>query len=82
MKPSIATVVDGGALLDTALAALAGGLFVTLAFSIAIYGMTKSADLRRSGRDVAAFGAATLGVCGLVVSIAAVVVGLGVTLTG
>jgi hypothetical protein len=46
----LATIVDWKALGETALAALVSGTVITFAFSAAIYGATRSADMRRDGR--------------------------------
>lgn len=78
----IAAIVDGGDLALTALAALVGGLFVALSFSLAVYGLTRYAEHRRSGDDLAAFGAGALGALGVLASIAAVVFGLLVMVLG
>ncbi len=58
------------------LASLAGGIGVALVFSLAILGVTRSADLRREHRSgtAAAFGA--LGIAGLILSVAIIVLGI------
>jgi hypothetical protein len=48
----IATIVDWKALGETALAALVSGTVITFLFSAAIYGATRSADMRRDGRSL------------------------------
>ena len=73
---ALATIFDGKALLDTALAALAGGIGVTLFFSIAIYGYARFEETRRVGRGTAAFGAAALASVGILLSLAAIGFGL------
>ena len=73
---SVATVVEWGALLKTAVAGLVGGVGITFAFSVAIFGAARFADLRRDGRTLEAVGAAGLFVLGLAVSIGGVAVGL------
>ena len=45
----IATVVDWAALRDVVVASLAAGVGVTVAFSLAILGLTRFADMRRDG---------------------------------
>lgn len=72
----IAEIVDGGALLKTAVAALVAGTGVTLFFSLAIVGLTRSGELRNSGRSAMATLSMTLGVLALVASIASVGLGL------
>lgn len=76
MSPVGAEIVELDALAQTALAALLGGVGVTLAFSLAILGTTKASDLRRAGRDVAAALSLGLGLLALALSIAAVAFGL------
>ena len=56
-----ATVIDGEALLDTAVASLVAGIFVTFTASLAIYGFATAAEMRRVDRDLAAVGAGALG---------------------
>lgn len=71
-----ATVIDAEALAETALAALAAGTGVTLTFSLAILGTTRSSDLRAQGRRAAAALSLALGIAALVISVAAVALGL------
>jgi len=70
------TVVDWDALLDVVIASLAVGVGVTIAFSVAILGMTRFADMRRDDRTIEAWGYATLAIAGLAVSATAVVYGI------
>jgi hypothetical protein len=72
----LATVVDVGALAETALAALVGGVTVTLAFSLAIAGASRAGELREAGHHVTAAFAAALGAVGLLAAVATIVVGL------
>jgi hypothetical protein len=69
-------IADTKALLQVVVASLAAGIGATVAFSLAILGATRFADLRRDERplEAVAFGVLTL-VC-ILASIAAVVVGL------
>jgi cytochrome c biogenesis protein CcdA len=71
-----ASVVDAEALLKVVLASMAAALAFSVSFSLAILGTTRFVDLRRDERqlEAAAFGLLAL-VC-LLVSIAAVVIGL------
>ncbi len=69
-------VVEWGPLGETVASAIIAGTVVTLTFSIAIYGMTRSADLRRDGRPFEAAFAGLLGGVALVLSLAAVTLGL------
>ena len=75
MNALLATIVDGGALLQTAVVAIGAGAGVTLTFSLAILGTTRATELRRSGRNGAA--AAAIGLAGLALVVSASVVGLG-----
>ena len=66
----MATIVDGGALWKTIVASLVAGVAVTFAFSLAIFGAARFAELRRDGRAVAAvaFGALAIVGCWRVVA--------------
>ena len=79
---TLATIVDWGELGKTAAAALIGGVGITTAFSFAIYGGARFADLRRSGHTVASLGAGAVMIAGLAASIGGVVVGLIVVTSG
>jgi len=72
----IATVVDWAALRDVVVASLAAGVGVTVAFSLAILGLTRFADMRRDGKAVEAWAYAGLAIVGLAVSATAVVYGI------
>ena len=72
----IATVVDWAALRDVVIASLAAGVGVTVAFSLAILGLTRLADMRRDGRVVGAWAFAGLAMVSLAVSATAVVFGI------
>lgn len=72
----IASVVDFEALAETAVASLLGGVTLVIAFSLAIYGISRYAELRRSGRGAAALGAGAVGLLGLLASAAVVVAGI------
>ena len=76
MSALLATVVDFGSLAKTALASLVAGSVVTLSFSLAILGAAKASELREEGRGAAAMLSVGLGLAALIVSIAAVGVGL------
>jgi hypothetical protein len=78
----LAEIVDAGALAKTAAAALLAGTGVTLLFSLAIVGLTRSGELSDSGRSVMATLAMVLGVIALIASIAAVGLGLVVMIAG
>jgi hypothetical protein len=57
-----ASVVDGQALLDTAIASVVAGVGVTLIASAAIYGFAMTAEMRREERGFASAAAATLAI--------------------
>lgn len=78
---TIATIVEWEALWQTMVAAIASGIGVTFAFSLAVLGATRSIDLNRDGRSGAAIAAAALGVIAFGVCIAAVVLGIVVMTT-
>ncbi|MBA3866914.1 MAG: hypothetical protein H0X42_11325 [Solirubrobacterales bacterium] len=72
----IATLVEGQALLETVVASLVAGVGVTLAFSIAIWGFGRFADLSRNERPAAAGAAAAAAGLALLGVTAAVVAGI------
>ena len=76
------TVIDGEALLDTALTSIAGAVVVTLACSVAIYGFAMAAEMRRDERALAATAAGALGVFSTLVFAAVIVVGIVVMVNG
>jgi hypothetical protein len=78
----IAQVVDWAALGKVIGFSLAGGVGVTLAYSLGILGAVRFAEMRRNERLVEAIFYAALGLLGLVVTIAAVVAGLIVMTSG
>ena len=77
-----ATVIDGEALLDTAVASLVAGIFVTLTASLAIYGFATAAEMRRVDRDLAAIAAGALGVVSMLAFGGAIALGLAVMING
>jgi hypothetical protein len=72
----MATIVHTGDLLKTVIASVVAGVGVTGVFSVAIWGGSRSVDLNRGGRPVAAGAAAALGGAALVLTLAAVAVGI------
>ena len=72
----LGTVVDWDALRDVVIASLAAGVGVTVAFSLAILGLARFADMRRDGRVAEAWGYAGLAIMGLAVSATGVVLGI------
>ena len=75
--PLSASVVDGQALLDTAIASLVAAVVVTLAACASIYGFAMAAEMRREDRGAAALAAGALGVVASL-AFAAVIVLVGV----
>lgn len=74
----IAAAIDTGALLKMLYTSLIAGVAVTVVFSLAILGATRSSDMRRAGRTSAATAFAALAGVGLI--LAAGIVVYGVTL--
>jgi uncharacterized membrane protein YidH (DUF202 family) len=72
----LATLVEGQALLETVIASVVLGVGVTLAFSVAIWGFGRSAELGREDRPLAAASSAAVGALGLLVVLGAVVAGI------
>ncbi len=74
------TIVDWPALGKVVLYALAGGIGLTLAFSLALHGAVRSGDRHRDGRAAGRAAYAVLAVAGTVACVGAVVLGLQVML--
>lgn len=72
----IATIVHTDELLSTVAAAAAGGIGVTFAFSVGIWGASQFVELSRSGRTVAATAAAVVGALALACVAAALITGI------
>jgi hypothetical protein len=72
----IATVVDTEALIDTVLAAVVSGLGITLVFSLAIFGVSRFAELGRERRTSAAVAYGALAVLAGLAFAAAITVGI------
>jgi hypothetical protein len=69
----MATLIDVQVLWKLVASSLAGGIGVTLAFSVAIYGATRFLDLRREGHSIVAGGFAALAALALAAVAAAVI---------
>jgi hypothetical protein len=76
MSSLVGTVIEGRDLWQTVVWAAGTGVGATLAFSFAIYGITRFADLNRDQKPVAAALAGALGVLAFVVCIAGCVIGI------
>jgi hypothetical protein len=77
----LATVVETKELLETVAASLIAGVGVTAAFSLVIYGVTRSADMVRNERPLLATAAGGLAVLAGAVVIAFIVFGIVVMTT-
>jgi hypothetical protein len=72
----LATVIETKALLDTVIVSLVAGIGVTAVFAILIFGVTRSAEMVRDERPVAATAAGTLAVVAFAVVAGAIVLGI------
>ena len=72
----IATLVETKNLLETVAASLIAGIGVTAAFSLVIFGITRSADMVRDERPLLATAAGGLAVLAGLVVTAAIVFGI------
>ncbi len=72
----LAAIVETKNLLETIAAALIAGVGLTIVFSIAVYGVTRFADLSRDERPIAATAAIVTAVVAFAACVAAVVVGI------
>jgi hypothetical protein len=72
----LGTVVDTKALLQTVWVSLVAGVGVTFVFSILVFAATRLADLRRDDRPILAAAAGVLAGLALVVTLAAIVLGI------
>jgi predicted membrane channel-forming protein YqfA (hemolysin III family) len=68
--------IDAHLLLRVLYTALIAGVGVAFVFSLTVYGMTRSSDMRREDRPVAAASYAAMGVIGLALTAALIVYGL------
>ena len=72
----MAVLVETEELLQTVIASLIAGVGITVVFSVAIWGASRFADLSRNERPLAAGTAALLAGLALIMTLAAVVVGI------
>jgi len=72
----MATIVETKDLLQTVIASLAGGVGITVVFSVAIWGTARFADLSRDERPLAAAAAASLAALAGLATLAGVVYGI------
>ena len=76
------SVVDTEALLDSVLASLVAGIFVTVTASVAIFGFATAAEMQRNGRDLAAIGAGVLAAVATLAFAGAIALGIAVMIHG
>ena len=76
----IASVIDGDALLQVIWGSAAAGIFVTLAFSLAIVGAARASAERRAGRLAVATFYSSLALLAALLCAGAVALGLAVML--
>jgi hypothetical protein len=69
-------IVDWGALGEVIAVSLVAGVGVTLAFSLALLGAIRFADMRRNERPLPAAFYAVLGLAGLAITLGALVAGI------
>jgi hypothetical protein len=72
----ITAAIDSGALLKMLYSSAIAGVAVTVVFSLAIRGATRSSDMRRAGRSGAATAYAALAGAGLILAAAIVAYGV------
>jgi hypothetical protein len=78
----LATVVDTEALWQAIAAAFVAGIGVTLAFSLAVLGLSGFVEASRDGRSAAAFAFGALTVAGLLATAGVIAAGLIVMTSG
>ena len=76
LAPFADPVVDWGTIGKVVAASLVAGVGVTLAFSIAVLGATRSVEMRRDRRGTEASMFAALGIFGAAVCVGAIVFGI------
>lgn len=81
MVSLLATVVDTSALAKVVLYSLVGAIGVTTAFSLAILGAVRFADMRRDDRSIEAGAFALLAAVATAASLGAVVIGIVVMMS-
>jgi heme A synthase len=75
MSLPFAEIVESKALFQTVVYSLLAGVGLTFAFSVALYGATRTVELRRNDRALAAAAMAGLMALGFAVCVAALVLG-------
>jgi cytochrome c biogenesis protein CcdA len=77
----LAVIVETKQLLETVAYSLVAAIGVTTAFSVAIYGVTRSAEFRRDERTIASAAAGALAAFALAICVAAIVLAVIVMTT-
>ena len=77
----LATVVETKELAETVVAAAVGGIGITALFSMIIFGVARSADMRRDDRPVLAAAYGSLAGVALIATTAGIVLGMVVMLS-
>jgi hypothetical protein len=77
----VAKIIDGHAAWEAVWTAAVAGVGVTIVFSLAVLGVTRSNDLRRDDRPVEATFYGSLGLLGFAATIAAIVYAITVITT-
>jgi hypothetical protein len=72
----LASLVEGKELWQTVVASIVSGVGVTFFYALALYGVTRFADLSRGDRTLAAAAAATLAALAAAACLASVVFGI------
>ena len=73
---TVATIVEGKELLETVVASVVASIGVTFAFSVAIWGVARFADLSRNEKPLAAAAVAAVGALAMAGVAAALVGGI------
>lgn len=76
MRTLAATIVDWKAIGEVVVASIAAGVGASVAYTFAILGVTRLAEMRRDGRPVEATAFAILAILGLAATIGAIAVGI------
>ena len=77
----IATIVDTKDLWHTVVAAMVAGVGITVLFSLMIFGVARSADMRRDDRPVLAASYGALAAVAALATVAGIVLGMAVMLS-
>ena len=81
IAPTLGALVDVDGLIGSSVAALIAGAGVTIAFALAVFGLSRFADERHGGASLAGGAAIGLTVVALAACAAAVVAGIAIMLS-